>query len=129
MLTGYEIAGDMVNEKKAVYLVINCKRTEQNFIDNGSGEAILNNQSSCLFQARWGFTDSINSNRWTTEREAYRFLRAYSGNIGDKFDYGQDVITTKHKIRGHGTALSLFFRTSPGKDLELLSWSVILVGG
>ena len=129
LLTGYEMAEDSINEKRAVYLVINCKRTEQNFIDNGSGEAVLDNQSSCLFQARWGFTDNVNSNRWTTEREAYRFLRAYSGNIGDSFDYGQDVITTKHKIRGHGTALSLFFRTSPGKDLHLLSWAVTLVGG
>lgn len=115
------IPGDTQRKKRPIYLMVHCKRTEQNFIDNGSGQPTLDDPSSCKIQARWDFSDSATSGKWDTEFEAYRFLRAYiPGSISEPFDYGQEVITTKNKIRGSGRALTLRVSNTPGSNLKLL---------
>lgn len=126
--TGYEILNDTQRDKWASYVTINCALTEETYIDNGSGEAVLDNQSSCKFQAKWGFTNNVSSGKWTNLSQAYRFLRAYGGDIGDSFDYGEEVITTKNRIRGQGKALSMRFESESGKDLQLLGWAITFEG-
>lgn len=46
----------------------------------------------------------------------------------DNYDYGQYVITTKNKIRGRGRAVSLYMRTEPGKDCQILGWAMQMEG-
>lgn len=81
-------------------------------------------ESSCLVQAQWEWTTSADSGRWGTEFQAYRFRQPFLTNSGDSISYAYSVITTRNKIRGKGRALSLKFRTEPGKDLKLLGWNL-----
>jgi hypothetical protein len=118
-----DILGDATSKKYPVYLRCQFRRTETAFVNNGSGQPMLNNQSSCKLQAKWDYSDSDASGKWSNEQELYRFTRAYlPGAIGDTFDYGQEVITTKTKLLGTGRALSVKFSASAGKGFHLLGF-------
>ena len=124
LLTGYTTDGDAEVDKKSKYLTVFMKRTETGFTDDGSGNLTPIGESSCTLQGQWEWTDSTGSGRWSSEQEVYRLPRAYvPTGVLDPFDYGFTVVKTKNKIRGKGSALSLLFKTSPGKDLHLYGWS------
>lgn len=128
LLTGEELFGDTTRSKQIVYLHVHMKRTETGFVESGNG-LIPKNPSGCLVSARWDFSDSANSGKWSEPIQAYRLTRNYipSGK-GDPFDYGYAVITTKNKLRGSGQALSLYFETEPGKDCYLYGWALSIEG-
>lgn len=87
------------------------------------------NESSCLVQAQWEWNTSDDAGRWGQEFQAYRYRQLYfAEDDSATISYGYSVITTRNKLRGKGRALSLKFRTEPGKDLQLLGWSIELGG-
>ena len=55
--------------------------------------------------------------------QAYRIPRLYIQEDAT-YDYGQDVIVSKSKIRGKGRALSFDIRSETGKDLYIYGWGV-----
>jgi len=122
--TGYEIMGDLLNKKQATYVRTYFRRTEQNWVEGEDGIE-LDNPSSCTLQGRWHWANSGDFGRWSSKQEAYRLLRPYmpDGEPGP-FNYGTDVISTKLKVRGKGTALSLHYESPPGKDCHILGWAV-----
>jgi len=127
--TGYELFGDSMRQKSATYVMVHLKRTETGFILNDSGGLDAENPSSCLLQARWDWADSGNSGRWSSQIQAYRLKRNYiPTGVGDAFDYGFSVISTKNKIRGKGKALGFYVTSEAGKDMHLLGWSVSATG-
>jgi len=128
MVTGYELLGDTARDKQGRYLTMHFSRTEESFIDDGSGSIVFDDPSSCLVQTRWEWSDSSNG-RYGPQFQAYRFIRPYiSGGIGSTFDYGFEVISTKSKIRGKGKALSFRIESETGKNMHLLGWSVSYTG-
>lgn len=119
-----DILGDATAKKYPVYVRCQFRRTETAFVNDGAGNPTLNNKSSCKLQAKWDYSDADSSGKWSTEQEVYRFNRAYiPGAIGDTFDYGQEVITTKTKLLGTGRALSLKFTATAGKGFHLLGFN------
>ncbi len=125
LLTGYETFQDTQRNKKVTYLTTQFDRTETTFDDDGE----LINQSSCLVQAQWEWTNSTTAGRWGPQFQAYRLHRNYLREDGvAEFDYSFTVISTRSKLRGKGRALSLKFETEPGKDLRLLGWSLNVTG-
>lgn len=123
MITGYMSGGDFQRYKQVPYLTVHSKRTETGF----DAEYNLLNQSSCKIQSMWEWTNSNNSNRWGKEFEAYRLSRLWMPSSGsEEYDDGFAVVTTKNKLRGKGRVLSLKFSTSPGKNLHLYGWSMLL---
>jgi hypothetical protein len=127
METGHFTGGDSTRDKWIKYLTVHCKRTEQGYVLDGSGNIVFDNPSSCLVQGRWDFSDSANSGKWSDQFQAYRFNRPYiPAGVGDPFDYGYDVITTKNKVRGNGRALRVRFETEAGKDLYLYGWGITM---
>jgi hypothetical protein len=46
-------------------------------------------------------------------------------DVSDDYDTGEEVITTKTKVRGNGKTISLLFKTEPEKDCKILGWSMI----
>ena len=123
MVTGYMSGGDFQRYKQVPYLTVHSRRTETGF----DTEYNLLNQSSCKIQSMWEWTNSTNSNRWGREFEAYRLSRLWMpSNSSDEYDDGFSVVTTKNKLRGKGRVLSMKFSTSPGKNLHLYGWSMIL---
>lgn len=126
VITGHEILEDSMRYKQAPYMVVHCKRTEEEFVEGVDGLE-FDNPSSCITQIRWDFSDSSSFGKWTTPFEAYRLKRPFIPALG-AFDYGQEVISTKNLIRGRGRALSVKFSTSPGKDLYLYGWGFYFTG-
>lgn len=125
-ITGYGPAGDFQRRKQVPYLTSYMLRTEDGFKEV-LGDIVPTSESSCNLQARWEWANSANSNRWGRTFELYRYKRFYMPeDIDDTFDTGQEVVSTKNKLRGHGKTLSLKFSTSPQKDCRLLGWSMIV---
>lgn len=123
MVTGHLSGGDFQRYKQVPYITVHSRRTETGF----DAEYNLLNQSSCKIQSMWEWTDSANSNRWGREFEAYRLNRLWMpSSSSDEYDDGFSVVTTKNKLRGKGRVLSLKFSTSPGKNLHLYGWSMLL---
>lgn len=117
--TGFELNEDTMRRKQIVYLFAHFRRTEDEFGDN---------PSSCSFQARWDWSNSRNSNKWTTEIEAYRPRKWPDATLADHLT-GFDVVTSKNKVRGSGKSVQFRFGTSDiGKNFDLLGWSVAFVG-
>ena len=124
LVTGYELFGDLLKEKQVPYIQFYFKRTEDGFELDGAN-VVLKNQSSCLVQAQWNWTDSANSGKWGNQFQAYKLLRNYiPTGVSDPFDYGESLIVTKNKLRGKGKALSLKLESETGKDMHILGWGI-----
>lgn len=122
LITNYMSGTDFQRDKRLPYITIHLRRTETGFDD----EMIPINQSSCLVQARWDWSDSDRSGKWGREFQAYRYRRLYLPlNDEDNYDNGFSTIVTRNKLRGNGKVLSLRFRTEPNRNLHLYGWSMI----
>ena len=125
IITGEFPIGDYQRRKQAK-LMCHLERTEDGTEDIGGGVLAATSQSSCMVQARWDWSDSANSNRWTVPRQFYRYKKTYTpADVNDDWDNGYDVIVTSDTLRGHGRALSLRFYTEAGKDMRLNGWSMV----
>ena len=124
--TGFFTYGDFVRNKGHPYLVCHFNRTEDGF----DSELNPTHESSCLVHARWEWNNTNSGNRWGTQFQAYRYRRLYvPTGTGDNFDTGQSIITTRNRLRGRGKSMSLYFESSKSKDLQLLGFGVVAVGG
>lgn len=127
LLTGWVSGGDFQRNKQVPYIQFHFNRTESGFAQDETGNLFPLTPSSCIVQAQWNWTNSVNAGRWGKEFEAYRYRRLYSPfGQNDPFDNGEEVITTKNKLRGKGKVVSLYIRTAPEKDCQLLGWSMLL---
>lgn len=123
MITGHLTGGDSTKDKQVPSVTFNFKKTEDGYTLVGD-DLIPLHPSSCKVQARWDWSDSVNSNRWGREFQAYRHRRHYMPpDISDKFNNGFETVTSRSTLRGKGKALSLLIKTEPLKDLRLLGWS------
>ena len=127
-ITGWMPDDEFQRNKQAVYTTFHFNRTENSVIDV-DGELVLGNPSSCIVQAQWDWSNSYVSNRWGPEFQAYRYGRLFTvDSAQDTYDTGFETIQTKNKMRGKGKVLSIKIKTEPGKDCQLLGWSMILSG-
>jgi len=126
LITGYEALDDIARRRQAVYMTAHFDRTEDNFISDGAGGAILDNQSGCTLQARWDWADHSNSGKWGSEQQIYRLKRLYTptGTLPESFDNGFPITSTKNKLRGVGRSSHLKFTSETGKDMHLLGWQI-----
>jgi len=126
LLTGYIGNGDMHRQKQVPYIYFHFLRTEDGFTDTGD-DLTPTNQSSCLVQAQWDWTNSASYGKWGREFQAYRYRRHYTPlNDSDKFDYGTATIVSRNKLRGRGRVVSFLISSEPAKDLQLLGWSMTI---
>lgn len=128
LITGYNGGGDYQRNKQITYITTHFRRTETGFELDDDGETIIPvNPSSCMLQSHWDWMDSPNSKRWSREYQAYRRKRLWMPpDSTDDYDDGVVVVSTKNKLRGKGKVVSLKFSTEPGKDLNLLGWSLVM---
>lgn len=134
MITGYvaEAPGgkDFMRRKQVPTLFVHCRRTENGFEEDADGDFVPINESSCMVQARWEWSDSNNSSRWGNPFQAYRYKRLYFPvDSADTYDTGFATIVTKNKLRGQGKVLSLKFYTEENKNLHLYGWSMLMSVG
>ena len=127
MITGYISGGDFQRQKQINYLTAHLRRSETGYVDDGFGNITATPESSCLIQAQWEWADSAQSGRWSKEFQAYRHkVHKIPTSASAPFDNGFSTVVTRNKVRGKGRVVSLQFRTEPGKDLNLLGWSMIM---
>lgn len=124
LLTSWENLGDLQRRKDIRYLFMFLRRTETG-VDT---EANPINPSSCLVRTRWDFADAIESGKWTTQREMYRYKRFIPVTDSGELNYGQSVIVTKNRVRGNGRVLAVDIQSAPGKDLHIHGWSLSALG-
>lgn len=129
LVTGFELFQDTQRKKQINYLTMHFKRTETGFTDTGGGMLEPKGTSSCMVQARWDFADNNVSGKFGTKFQAYRLNRFFlPTGPDDIFEYGQEVISTKNRLRGRGKAISLRIESEPKKDMILLGWAMAVEG-
>ena len=123
---GYEFFEDVMRNKQVHYVYVYMRKTENNFVDQGSGNYSADFPSSCKMRTKWDWADTQASNRWSREIEAYRHQRVPPVDTSDlTFDTGHRVVVTKNKVRGHGKTLQFRFSNSEiGKGFDILGWAV-----
>jgi len=125
LVTGYWTGQVASKEKSVLSITTHMLRTESGFnsVDGGDSFEVID-PSACLMQAQWAWTNSPASGRWGDEQQAYKLKEFYTPNApSTQFDYSKTVISTRNTLRGHGEALSLQFRTEPGKGCHIYGWS------
>ncbi len=124
-VTSYLSGSDFQRRKGVPYLTAHLRRTETS-IDTSGPVEIINNQSSCLIQSRWDWSNSEQSNKWGRPFQAYRYKRRYiPSDLFDTFDTGFSTIVTRNIVRGSGKVVSFKFSSEPLKDLHLYGWSMV----
>lgn len=128
MVTGWTGAGDYQRYKQIPYLTMHFERTESGFEDLlGDGNLTPKDESSCQVQVQWEWANSAASNRWGNAFEAYRYRRQYiPAGVGDSYDSGFELITTKNRLRGKGRVFSFKMSSSPQKDMRVVGWSMVV---
>lgn len=77
--------------------------------------------SGCNLTAYWDFSNDDQPAKVHGPYPVYKLNRLYMPETNE-WNYGQDYISTKNKIRGRGRALQFLFTTEEGKDCRLYSW-------
>jgi len=120
--TGYDFIGDAVLKKNAPYIVTYCRLTETGFTGNEAIGYEAVRPSSLTVTSAWDFKDTF-----TTPQEVYRkkYPVIVDSNNLNVYDYPEDVITSRTKIRGHGRSMRLRYESEQGKDFVLIGWGMI----
>lgn len=127
ILSGFDMGNNQGGDKSIQGLYITCflNRTETGV--DSLGEAI--NESSCILTSRWDWSDNAIAGKWGAGQEVYRHRRPFFPSVPSAtFNDGYPVVVTKNKIRGRGKAIQLKFENTPGKDMQLLGWSITYLG-
>jgi hypothetical protein len=124
-ITGYNLGGvGPARHKTGQYLTVFLKRTETAF--NVNSNPI--NESSCLMQLRWDFTDNSGAGKWSDEVQVYRQPRPFFAAGAGPFDDGYPLVISKNKLRGRGKAVQFKFRSDENKDMKVVGWTGTFVG-
>lgn len=125
LITGQEVVQDSSLMKQIPYLVMHFRRTEEGVDSN----LVPLKPSGCLVRSQWSFANTANSNKWSELKQAYRYRRAQLvSGLDDDYDNGFELITTKSKLRGRGSAFSLYMETEENKDCRIVGWNISLTG-
>ena len=120
--TGYDFIGDVITKKNAPYIVTYCRVTETGFTGNENDGYEPVRPSGLKVSAAWDFAENFG-----TSQQVYRLkfpVFPDNSNLSD-FDYPEDVITSRVKIRGHGRSMRIKYESEQGKDFLLLGWGMV----
>lgn len=127
--TGFDLQGDIVRQKQAPRVISHCKRTETGYIIDDDDMVQFINPSSLFLQARWDWTNSGDSGKWSTIQQVYKYPRNFIPDESElTYEPGNLLVTSSSKIRGRGRALQLRFSSESGKDFNLLGWGIVYTG-
>ena len=120
--TGYDFVGDLVTKKNAPYIVTYCRLTETGFTGNENDGYEAVRPSSALLSSAWDFKDTFG-----TGQQIYRkkFPVVVDPSDLDNYNYPEDMITSRVKVRGHGRSMRLRYESEQGKDFILVGWGII----
>ena len=120
---GYDFLGDLVLKKNAPYIQVYLRPTETGFAGSDELGYTPVRESSLLVSSYWDFRKTTSSN----PQQAYRlkYTPVVNESNLNTWDYPENVVTTRLKMRGHGRSMRLRFESEPGKDFVLLGFGII----
>lgn len=120
--TGYDFVGDLATKKTAPYLITYCRLTEEGFTGNETDGYEALRPSSVLVSSVWDFKDTFSAGQ-----QVYRKKHPVVVDPNDLsvYDYPEDVITSRVKVRGKGRSMRLRYESEQGKDFILIGWGLI----
>ena len=120
--TGYDFIGDAILKKSAPYLVAYCRLTETGFTGNEATGYEAVRPSGLTVSSSWDFNDNF-----STPQQLYRkkFPVVVDPNNLNEYNYPEDVITSRVKVRGTGRSMRLRYESEQGKDFQLIGWGMI----
>lgn len=126
LVTTYLSGTDFQRGKQIPYVHTHMRKTETGLSEDGEGNLVIENPSSCLLQVQWDWSSNNESGRWSRPYQAYRHRRPYMpASLPADYDTGYSTISTRHRIRGFGKVLAVKVSTEPLKDMHLYGWSVL----
>ena len=126
MITTYLSGTDFQRGKQVPYVHTHMRKTETGISEDGAGNLIIENPSSCLMQVQWDWSSNNGSGRWSRPYQVYRHRRPYiPSSLPDDYDTGYSTVTTRSRIRGFGKVLAVKIYSEPQKDLHIYGWSVL----
>jgi hypothetical protein len=120
---GYDFMGDLVLKKTSPYIQVYMRPTEEGWTGSQITGYDPIRESSLLVSAFWDFRRGSSS----VPQQAYRLKYVPvvdTGNLG-VWDYPEEVVATRLKLRGYGRSMRLRFESETGKDFVLLGYGVI----
>ena len=120
---GYDFLGDLVLKKNAPYIQVYLRPTETGFAGSDELGYTPVRESSLLVSSYWDFRNNTSS----TPQQAYRlkYVPVVNESALNTWDYPENVVTTRLKMRGHGRSMRLRFESEQGKDFVLLGFVII----
>ena len=120
---GYDFMGDLILKKNSPYIQVYLRPTETGF--EGSDETGYTpvRESSLLVSSYWDFRKQTSSN----PQQAYRlkYMPVVDATQLGSWNYPEEIVTTRLKMRGHGRSMRLRFESEQGKDFVLLGFGVL----
>lgn len=120
--TGYDFIGDAILKKSAPYLVTYCRLTETGFTGTEFTGYEAVRPSGLTVASAWDFKDTF-----SVGQQLYRkkFPVVVDPNNLNEYNYPEDVITSRVKVRGTGRSMRLRYESEQGKDFQLIGWGMI----
>ena len=120
---GYDYMGDLILKKNAPYIQVYLRPTETGFDGSYAGGYDVVRESGLLVSSYWDFRTQTSSN----PQQAYRlkYMPIPDPTNLSVWDYPENVVTTRLKMRGKGRNMRLRFESEQGKDFVLLGFGVI----
>lgn len=79
--------------------------------------------------AKWDWTTSNSTGRWTTPQQGIKPRRVFvPTDPNDPYNDGFGVLKSRLLIRGKGESLVIRFQSEDGKDFQILGWSIPFKG-
>jgi hypothetical protein len=120
---GYDFMGDLILKKTSPYVVVYMRPTEEGWTGTEQAGYDPVRESSMLVSAYWDFRRNSSSD----PQQAYRLKYVPVVDTGNLslWDYPEEVVTTRLKLRGYGRSMRLRFESETGKDFVLLGYGVL----
>lgn len=120
---GYDFMGDLLLKKNSPYVQVYLRPTEEGFTGSDTTGYTPIRESSLLVSSYWDFRKQTSS----SAQQAYRLKYMPVVDTGDlgSWNYPEEIVTTRLKMRGHGRSMRLRFESEQGKDFVLLGFGMI----
>ena len=120
---GYDFMGDLMLKKTSPYVIVYMRPTEEGFEGTELTGYDPVRESSMLVSGYWDFRRASSS----TPQQAYRlkYVPVVNTENLSEWDYPEEVVSTRLKLRGYGRSMRLRFESETGKDFVLLGYGVL----
>ena len=120
---GYDFMGDLMLKKTSPYIIVYMRPTEEGWTGTELTGYDPIRESSMLVSSYWDFRTSTSS----AAQQAYRLKYVPVVNTSNlaEWDYPEEVVSTRLKLRGYGRSMRLRFESETGKDFVLLGYGVL----